>query len=266
MKKSVLIFGATGGIGQVLVNHFISSGTLVTAASRSAGTVGGNRVFPITADVTESGQIKQAFEQHQKHWGVAPEVVVNAAALQGPIGSYWEVDDREWEQTINIDLIGSYKVMAEATRRMKGQGAGSIILFSGGGAVYGRPNFSAYAAAKAGVLRLVENAADELQAAGLTGIRVFAVAPGAVRSRMTSEVLAAGMRAGGKAQAEAMDTMQTGGTEATQITRLIEFLTGETSGGLSGRLIHVREDYQEYGDKAIDAIPAEVGKLRRIPL
>ena len=98
----------------------------------------------------------------------------------------------EWERTVDIDLTGSFRVLAEATRRMRKRATGNIVLFSGGGAVYSRPNFSAYAAAKAGVLRLVENAADELAAANLSGIRVFAVAPGAVRSRMTTEVLAAG--------------------------------------------------------------------------
>ena len=265
MRKTVLIFGATGGIGQLLVNHFVSRGMAVTAAARSSVVATDDVIFA-QADVSEVVQVAEAFDRHQAEWGSAPDVVINAAALQGPIGSYWDVDDRDWATTIAVDLVGSYHVLAEATRRMKLRGNGKILLFSGGGAVCSRPNFSAYAVAKAGVLRLVENAAEELQAAGLADIHVFAIAPGAVRSRMTDEVLAAGLRAGEKAKEEALTTMNTGGTAAEEITRLIDFLTQTTSDGLSGRLIHVRENYLQYDGREVESIPAEVGKLRRIPL
>lgn len=265
MKTSALVFGATGGIGQLIVRHLSGQGLDVTAAARSAVPQDAG-IYSIAADVADAVQVARAFDLHLEKWGSVPEAVVNAAALQGPIGPFWEIDGQEWEKTVDIDLTGSFRVLAETTRRMKSRGSGSIFLFSGGGAVYARPNFSAYAAAKAGVLRLAENAADELAAAGMAGIRVFAVAPGAVRSRMTAEVLAAADKAGDKAAREAEATMESGGTAAEAITRLLDFLRSEAGAGLSGRLIHVREDYLSYSGKAMSAIPAETGKLRRIPL
>jgi NAD(P)-dependent dehydrogenase (short-subunit alcohol dehydrogenase family) len=269
---SVLLFGATGGIGRILVRHFADRERVVTAVSRSVagepsgGQTGAARLFCLQADIGSADQVVAAFAAHERQWGEAPDVVVNAAALQAPIGNFWQVDPAEWENTVAVNLSGSFLVLAEAVRRMRTRAAGSILLLSGGGAVYSRPGFSAYAASKAGLLRLVENAADELAAAGLAGIRVFAVAPGAVRSRMTEEVLAVGDRVGEKAMQEAVTTMESGGTDPAEITRLVDFLTGPGSTGLSGRLIHVREDYLQYADRSGQAIRSETGKLRRIPL
>ena len=60
--------------------------------------------------------------------------------------------------------------------------------------------------------------------------------------------------------------MENGGTAAADISRLLDFLLSEDGVSMSGRLIHVREDYRSYGVKALAEIPAEAGKLRRIPL
>ena len=65
---------------------------------------------------------------------------------------------------------------------------------------------------------------------------------------------------------EAVATMESGGTDPDEITRLVDFLTGPASGRLSGRLIHVREKYLQYADGDAAAVSPEVGKLRRIPL
>ena len=271
VEQSVLVFGATGGIGQILVRHFVGRNQQVTAVSRSApgsllAPAGAERLLRLQADIGDASQVAAMFAEHERQWGSSPAIVVNAAALQEPIGDFWQVDPAAWEKTVAVNLSGSFLVLAEATRRMQPCATGSILLFSGGGAVYSRPGFSAYAASKAGLLRLVENAADELAAAGLAGIRVFAVAPGAVRSRMTEQVLAAGERVGAKALQEAVATLESGGTDPDEITRLVDFLTGPASGRLSGRLIHVRENYLQYADGDAAAVLPEVGKLRRIPL
>ena len=264
MDRTALVFGGTGGIGRMVAAHLAECGFGVTVAARSPGQ--DRSVFAISADIAERAQVVGAFDRHCEKWGTEASVVVNAAAIQGPIGPFWKVDDAHWEQTVQIDLVGSFRVLAEATRRMEQQQQGKILLFSGGGAVSARPNFSAYAAVKAGLLRLVENAADELRGAGLPDIHVFAVAPGAVRSRMTGEILVAGERAGDAAAREALITMQGGGTDTALITRLLDFLIDGDCAALSGRLIHVREEYLAYGGKRLDEMSPDIGKLRRIPL
>ena len=269
VKKTALVFGATGSIGQMLVQHFIAQGMRLSAVSQSATAAGqtdDQNLFWCQADISEAEQVQAVFAAHMEKWGRPPDLVVNAAALQEPIGDFWQVDPLAWDRTVTVNLRGSFLVLAEATRRMRDCGAGTIILFSGGGAAFSRPGFSAYAVSKAALLRLVENAADELAAAGLAGIRVFAVAPGAVRSRMTEEVLSAGERAGEKALQEARLTLASGGTDPAEITRLIDFLAGSDSAGLSGRLVHVREPYLQYATSDGKKIAPDLGKLRRIPL
>ena len=147
------------------------------------------------------------------------------------------------------------------------KGYGSIILFSGGGAAYARPNFSAYAASKTGVLRMVETMAEELKAAGYPDIIINAVAPGAVKTRMTKAVLKAGLKAGEAALNEAAKVSRTGGTPSKKITNLIDFLIDlEANCGLTGRLIHVREDYRWLAKEFGARVPDDVGKIRRVPI
>jgi NAD(P)-dependent dehydrogenase (short-subunit alcohol dehydrogenase family) len=114
---------------------------------------------------------------------------------------------------------------------------------------------------------MVETMAEELKSAGYPNIVINAVAPGAVKTRMTKEILKAGSKAGKKALEEAADVFKTGGTPSKKITRLIDFLIDlEANCGLTGRLIHVHEDYQwlikEFGAN----VPDDIGKIRRIPI
>jgi NAD(P)-dependent dehydrogenase (short-subunit alcohol dehydrogenase family) len=109
---------------------------------------------------------------------------------------------------------------------MKESGRGKIILFSGAGAAYGRPYFTAYSSSKAAVVRFAESLALELEA---TNIQVNAVAPSPVRSRMWDEMRAAGQAGGPKLEEELKRMEETGGVSpppARQALWLIWYLTG----------------------------------------
>ena len=160
------------------------------------------------------------------------------------------------------------------------ENSGTIILFSGGGAAYARPHFSAYGASKTGVLRLVETvheevlehqriAAETRDAVIEAGIRIYAVAPGAVSTKMTEEVLESKDQAGGKAYEEALHTKQEGGTSPEKAAALCLYLSTARPACLSGRLIHANEPYQNYvtmlqNDQGSSA-QNEKGFLRRVP-
>lgn len=276
MAESILIIGGTRGIGRLLADHFIHKQDEVTIAARSQRDLQDRekayreqkvQVHTSVTDITSSDQVERCFDSHYSAWGRMPSVVINAAAIQGPIGPICDVLPQEWEKTLSINLLGSFYVARASIRAMKDSSHGSIIMFSGGGAAYARPNFSAYGVAKTGVLRLVETAAEEMQQAGYGHIIINAIAPGAVRTRMTEEVLQASDQAGDKALKEAQDIMQTGGTPTQLIIDLIDFLTDkEQHRGLTGRLIHVREDYRQFVTGGKGASAPEAGKLRRIPL
>lgn len=276
MKKSVLIFGGTRGIGRMLSEHYIKHKNNVTVVARSSNDLDdlqnklkypGQKINTVVADIDNEEQIANSFACHLKMFNNPPEIVINAAAIQGPIGPTWEISSEQWEKTLKINLTGSFLVAKAAINLMIPEGRGTVILFSGGGAAFTRPNFSAYSVSKTGVLRLVETIAAELHQQGYPGITINAIAPGAVKTRMTEQIIQAGKSAGEKDLREAAQILHSGGTPPEKIIALVEFLCNkDLNKGLSGNLIHVREDYLEFAIKYNGNFPVDAGKLRRFPL
>lgn len=274
--SSIMVFGGSRGIGSMVAEHLINSGHQVSVVSRNAESldkfkkvIARKNLYAkvIVADIANARDVARAFKSHREKWLSDADVVINCAAIQGPIGNSWEVNATEWEETVKVNLLGSFFVARAAIKQMMKKGHGSIIMFSGGGAAYARPRFSAYGVSKTGILRMVETIAKELEQTGCLNIIINAVAPGAVKTRMTREVLKAGSKAGKKDFEEATQVLQTGGTSSTEITDLIDFLIDlEANCGLTGRLIHVREDYRSLIKDFGDNVPDDIGKIRRIPI
>ncbi len=139
---------------------------------------------------------------------------------------------------------------------MRERGYGKIVNLSGGGATGPRPNFSAYATAKAGVVRFTETLARELDG---TGIDVNAIAPGALNTRMRDDVLNAGPVLAG---AEYEATRDRGETSFEPATALATYLVGADSDGVSGRLIAALWD--DWRTLAEQNLGADVYTLRRV--
>ena len=115
-------------------------------------------------------------------------VLVNNAGVLGPAGPLDDNDWDAWVETVRVNLLGTVAMCRAVLPGMRERGYGKIINLSGGGATAARPNFSAYAASKAAVVRFTETLAGELD-----GIDVNAIAPGALPTRMLDEVLASGL-------------------------------------------------------------------------
>ena len=276
MMNSVLVFGGSRGIGKIVALHFIGKGCRVSAASKNSRNLEELKrevkdrkgsVNTITADIGNEEQVKSAFEAHKDIFGGYPDVVVNAAAIQGPIGRLWELSSDEWTNAVRIDLCGSFFITKAAIAVMLSAEKGSIIHFSGGGSTCARPNFSAYGTAKTGLLRLVETAAEELRMSGHKDIIINAVAPGAVKTDMMGEIIRSAESAGPKETKDAENVLLTGGTPPELITKLVDFLcVPDLNKGISGRLIHVREEYAKYAENFCGTPESNEGKLRRVPL
>src|SRR6185503_16098037 len=104
-------------------------------------------------------------------------------------GTIETIDWDEWVQAIAINLNGLVYCSRKAIEAFKPQRYGKIINLSGGGATNPLPGISAYAASKAAIVRFTETLALEVKA---DGIDVNAVAPGALMTRLTDQLLAAG--------------------------------------------------------------------------
>jgi 3-oxoacyl-[acyl-carrier protein] reductase len=121
--------------------------------------------------------------------------------------------------------------------------SGKVILIAGTGASASRPNFTAYAASKAALVRFAECLADEVRD---HNVQVNSMIPGGSYTYMTDEILHAGEeKAGRKEIEEAQQIRITGGESPERQTQLALFLASERSNHISGKLIHVNDDWKK---------------------
>jgi 3-oxoacyl-[acyl-carrier protein] reductase len=181
------------------------------------------------------------------------DVLVNAAGIYGPIGLIGQIDLDAWRGAIEVNLLGTLYTCHYAVRAMASQRSGSIINFSGGGATSALQRFSAYGVSKTAVVRLTETIAQEVSD---RGIRVNAIAPGAVDTALQDEVIKAGERAGDLYERIlALRQTGAGGTPIEIPAALAVFLASDASEGLTGRLISAPHDpWREWDRTKIKSI------------
>ena len=192
------------------------------------------------------------------------DVLVNNAAIQGPIGPLWENDWQAWQETIRIDLLAPV-ALCRALVGFLGRGKrGKIINISGGGASGPRVNFSAYGVAKTGLVRFTETFAEEVRA---RNIDVNALAPGALASAMTEAILAAGPALCGEQEIAAARKAKAGEAQATleKAAELCAWLASAKSDGISGRLLAALWDpWATLELRATELAGSDIYTLRRI--
>lgn len=144
------------------------------------------------------------------------------------------IDPAQWNATLETNLNGTFYVIRAFHDLLVRSGTrAKVICLSGGGSTSPRPNFSAYAASKTAVVRLVENLAAEWQG---NSVDINAVAPGAVDTQMTDQVIALGPAlAGEKEYRAALD--QKARPQPLNYPALVTFLLSPQSDGITGRLL-----------------------------
>src|SRR4051794_4577850 len=218
----------------------------------------GGTAMRLRADVRDLGELANAVERLRARFG-GLDVLIASAGVQGPIGPFVTTKPQAWIETMEINLIGAANSCRVALPSMIEKRSGKIILMAGGGSAYSRPNFTAYAASKSALVRFGETLADEVRDAN---VQVNTMAPGAAYSTMTDEILRAGEeRAGRKEIEDAERARVTGGIAAEKQIALALFLASEQSNHISGKLIHVNDDWKRLEHASIGP---EVYTVRRI--
>jgi 3-oxoacyl-[acyl-carrier protein] reductase len=247
--KIALITGAGRGIGKRLALGFAAAGMRVGLLARSQPELdlanleiehAGGVALRLRADVRDYAQVAAAVDCVRRTFG-GLDVVVAAAAVQGPIGPFWETAPDRWAETLDTNVAGVMHVCRAALPLMIERRSGKIVALSGGGAATPRPHFSAYAASKAAVARFVETLAEETRD---YNIQANCIAPGGSYTHMTDEIIASGDLAGNKEAAQAQQVRLTGGVAPEKQIQLALFLASERSNHISGKLIHVNDDWK----------------------
>jgi 3-oxoacyl-[acyl-carrier protein] reductase len=199
--RTALITSATLGLGAAIAEQFAAAGASLMLCARNATELEAQRTrLARRADVAHRTDIDALFGAAVDAFAKL-DIPVNNAGVYGPMGTIETVDWDEWINAITINLMGTVYCSRKAIERFKPNRYGKIVNLSGGGATNPLPGISAYAASKAAVMRLTETLALEVKD---NGIDVNAVAPGALATRLTEQLLAAGPEQIGAALVERM--------------------------------------------------------------
>lgn len=182
-NKVTIISGASGGLGGTVSRAFYEAGaTLVLLGSQLAGvqevaaSLGQERILPLAANLSDPAGAEEVVRAALAQFGRV-DILLNLAGGFGggkPVG---ESADDDLNKMLDINLRTAYNLSRAAVKPMLAQKWGRIINVGSRDALHGRPNYSAYAISKAGVLRLTESMAAEVQDYGIT---VNAIVPGAI--------------------------------------------------------------------------------------
>jgi len=222
---------------------------------------GEQKILARPCDVSKPEQVT-AFVEHAVATFPELDIAVNSAGIYGPKGLVEDNDWAAWVQAIEIDLFGAVLLCRAVVPHLKKRGYGKIIQLSGGGATAPLPRLSAYATAKAAVVRFAETLAHEVQA---HRIDVNCIAPGALNTRMLDEILEAGPDVvGADFYKKSLAQKESGGAPLHRGADLAVFLASAASDGITGKLISaVWDPWHELPERKAD-LAGDIYTLRRI--
>ena len=261
----VFVTGAGRGIGKRLAIGFATRGARVGLLARSKAELdlchleiehAGGSALRLRADTGDYEQVTAAVERMRVQFGAHPQVLICSAAILGPIGPFVGIESQ--------DLAGSDPDQSDRRPERLPRGAcrtcwsGAAARSSscpGGGSTPARPNFAA--------ARSHQDRPDPFRRDPGGGGRRSerpgeCLAPGERLHSHDRPDSAAGERAGWQEIEEAKQVRMTGGVAAEKQIDLALFLASEQSNHISGRLIHVQDDWKKLRDKSdqLGAVPA----------
>ena len=192
--KTVMITGASRGIGAAAARAFAAAGANVALLARGTGAIAdlageiGPRALAIPCDVANWTEMARAVQATVDAFGSLDVLVGNAGVIE-PIGPLAEVDPEGWSTVIDVNVKGVFHGMRAVLPLMQAQGSGTVITISSGAAHRPLPGWSAYCTSKAAAKMLTDAAHAEH---GET-LRVMGLSPGTVATQMQRDIKASGV-------------------------------------------------------------------------
>lgn len=179
--RVVLITGAVGGVGSLLVDRFLANGDTVVASDMSQERLAewrtshppGARLHVAAADITSEEQCAGVARVAEEQAGRV-DVLINCAGYF-PFTPLEETSAETWRRIIDVNLTGHFLMTQAVTGLMRGRGWGRVITFGSGSVFGGTRGQAHYVTAKAGLIGFTRTAAREL---GGYGITVNLITPG----------------------------------------------------------------------------------------
>lgn len=194
-NKTVVITGASRGIGEATARLFAAQGAKVCLLARSTAQTTqiaaeiGNNAIAVPCDVSSFSAVHAAIERCQTQFGDIDILINNAGTIE-PISHIATADPETWAQTVNVNLNGVFYGMRAVLPSMLARESGTILTISSGAAHSPIEAWSHYCAAKAGAAMMTRMVDLENRA---FGIRAIGLSPGTVATQMQKEIKASGI-------------------------------------------------------------------------
>jgi NAD(P)-dependent dehydrogenase (short-subunit alcohol dehydrogenase family) len=224
--KVAVVTGAASGIGKATVELFREHGATVIGADVSEG-------VNVRADAGDEHDVRILLEGAVKEHGRLDIVFANAG-VSGGFASISEQTAADWAEILRINLIGPFLAIKYAAPLMKEHG-GSIICTASVAGIRSGAGGAAYSASKAGVINLVQTAAQQLSG---SGIRVNAICPGLIETGMTSQIYDMARASGQEGRIGEINPLKRGG-DPIEIANAALFLASDESSYVNGAALVV---------------------------
>ncbi|OBZ14511.1 3-oxoacyl-[acyl-carrier-protein] reductase [Bacillus sp. FJAT-27264] len=245
--KVAIVTGGGSGIGRAAVLEFARQGAKVALLDRTVDKAEkvkrqveqeGGQVLVIGCDIADPKQVEAAVKQAAEAWGQLDIVFANAG-INGALAPIETMDIESWDQTIQINLRGTFATVKYAIPYLKEKG-GSIVITSSinGNRVFSNIGFSAYSTTKAGQVAFMKMAALEL---AQFKIRVNAICPGAIQTNIDKNTFPSDDL--GEVQIpvefpEGDQPLEEGPGSSEQVAKLALFLASDNSDHITGTEIY----------------------------
>ena len=240
--KTAFITGAASGIGRASALLFAAEGACVVALDRApevAATVdairaAGGRAIALIKDSSKEEDVAGAVATAISEYGSLDVCFANAG-ISGGLVPFFEETAARWTEILQINLVGAFLAAKYAAVEMTRRQRGSIICTASVAGLRSGAGCMPYSASKAGVISLVQTAANQLSG---TGVRINAICPGLIETGMTRPIFEEARARGSENKIGQLNPLRrAGGPE--EIAQVALFLASDAASYVNGQAIVV---------------------------
>ncbi|CAA9532278.1 MAG: 3-oxoacyl-[acyl-carrier protein] reductase [uncultured Sphingosinicella sp.] len=232
-EKVAIVTGAASGIGRATARLFASEGAHVVAADLNQPESADN-IVGVRCDAGNEDDVQHLIRSAVARFGGLDIVFANAG-VSGGLAGLFDQSVEDWQQILQVNLIGPFLAIKHAAPIIKERGGGSIICTASVAGLRSGAGGPAYSASKAGVISLVRTAAQQLATAN---VRVNAICPGLIETGMTQPIYDRARERGVEEKLGHLNPLRRGG-EPHEIANAALFLASDESSYVNGHALVV---------------------------